>query len=314
MKNILITGISGFIGQHLVDFFYKKTGVRIFGSCLDVDEAKAKFAQKVVDISLKTDADFIQKHHIDTIIHLAGIAHDLKNTFQEKDYMDVNYMLTRALYDIFLQSEATRFIFFSSIKAAVDHTETPVDEQVIPSPVTPYGKSKRKAEEHLLSSVSEDKKTYILRPCMIYGPGNKGNLNLLYNFIRKGIPYPLGLYDNRRTFLYIENLLFAIERFMSQNIPSGIYNVSDSESVSTRELIMSISDSLGKKARILNVPRRIIQILARAGSIAGLFFNTHTLNKLTENLEVKNDKLLKAIGTELPFSTREGLIKTLKTF
>ncbi|MBV5342376.1 nucleoside-diphosphate-sugar epimerase, partial [bacterium] len=91
---------------------------------------------------------------------------------------------------------------------------------------------------------------YILRPCMIHGPGNKGNLNLLYNVVKRGIPYPLGAFENRRSFCSIDNLSFVINGLIENQVASGIYNVCDDETVSTNELIELISISLGKKSRI----------------------------------------------------------------
>ena len=117
----------------------------------------------------------------------------------------------------------------SSVKAVADEVVGVLDESVIPSPVTAYGKSKLAAEKYLLSQKpSKGKRVYILRPCMIHGPGNKGNLNLLYNFVKKGIPYPFGSFENKRSFVSIDNLCFVIKELIeNKNITSGVYNISD---------------------------------------------------------------------------------------
>ncbi|MGD4786433.1 NAD-dependent epimerase/dehydratase family protein, partial [Xanthomonas citri pv. citri] len=130
-----------------------------------------------VDYQLDDDAD--------AIIHLAGKAHDTKNTSEESDYYQINTELTKVLFDKFLQSDIKDFIFFSSVKAAADTVEGVLTEEVEPNPKTPYGDSKIKAEQYLLSQeLPSGKRVIIIRPCMIHGKGNKGNLNLLYKVVR----------------------------------------------------------------------------------------------------------------------------------
>lgn len=120
-------------------------------------------------------------------------------------------------------------------------------EDVIPTPVGPYGESKIKAEEYILNNIVDGKDFYILRPCMIHGPGNKGNLNLLYGVVSKGIPWPLGAFDNLRTLTSIENVCFTVEGLLTKSVESGIYNMGDDEPMSTNELIATICSMLGKK-------------------------------------------------------------------
>jgi nucleoside-diphosphate-sugar epimerase len=204
----------------------------------------------------------------------------------------------------------------SSVKAASDDPDGILTETVIPAPATPYGRSKLRAEAYIQSvPLPEGKSYYILRPCMIHGPGNKGNLNLLYKFVRKGIPYPLSAFDNRRSFLSVENLCFVIGALVSETgIPSGIYNVSDDEPLSTNEIVRTISASLGKKARLLPVSRQLIGFMARVGDGLHLPFTTNRLNKLVSDYVVSNSKLKMALNAELPLSSREGLLITLKSF
>tara|TARA_R110002124_G_scaffold189476_1_gene356790 strand:+ start:24911 stop:25294 length:384 start_codon:yes stop_codon:yes gene_type:complete len=122
-------------------------------------------------------------------------------------------------------------------------------EKTIPNPKTHYGIAKHQAEEYILSKkLPEGKRLYILRPCLIHGSGNKGNLNLLYKLVDKGLPWPLGAFDNKRSFLSIENLCFVIKELLGNTtIPSGAYQVADDKSLSTNELIQLLGVSLGKK-------------------------------------------------------------------
>jgi nucleoside-diphosphate-sugar epimerase len=150
---------------------------------------------------------------------------------------------------------------------------------------------------------------------MIHGPGNKGNLNLLYQFVSKGLPWPLGHFNNKRSFLSIDNLCFVIKELLETNtVPSGIYQLADDQSLSTNELIELIGLSLDKKSKIWTIPSSWIKGMARVGDVLNLPLNSERLQKLTENYEVSNDKIVKALGKKLPISSKQGLLSTLKSF
>jgi nucleoside-diphosphate-sugar epimerase len=204
----------------------------------------------------------------------------------------------------------------SSVKAVADEIDVELTEEHIPNPITHYGKSKLLAEQYILSkTIPDGKRVYILRPCMIHGPGNKGNLNLLYNIVRKGFPWPLGTFDNKRSFCSIDNLCFVInELIQNDQIPSGIYNIADDEALSTNELIKLISESEGKKAIIWNIPKIFIKFFFLFGDIFHLPFNTERLNKITQNYVVSNDKIKIEINKCLPINSKEGLLKTFNFF
>jgi nucleoside-diphosphate-sugar epimerase len=308
--NILITGIHGFVGTNLVDAL--KAEHTIYG--LDIITP-----QKEGVVSTYTWAELETIPAVDVVIHLAGKAHDTKNQTNAQVYFDINTGLTQKIYDWFLTSEAKKFIFFSSVKAAADKVVGEIlTEEIIPSPKGPYGESKIKAEKYLLSYklqvTSYEKKTYILRPCMIHGPGNKGNLNLLYKVVKKGIPYPLGAFENRRSFCSIDNLSFVISGLIEKEIASGIYNVGDDESLSTNELITLMATTMGKPSSIWKWNKALVQWVAKVGTVLHLPLNTERLQKLTENYVVSNAKIKQALGVDkLPVSAKEGLLKTLKS-
>ncbi len=252
---------------------------------------------------------------VDTIIHLAGKAHDTSNTIDSASYFEINLGLTKRIFDYFLQSNATKFIFFSSVKAVADTVGNEIlTEDVIPNPKTPYGQSKLAAEKYILSQqLPVGKKFYILRPCMIHGPGNKGNLNLLYKFVRKGIPWPLGSFENNRSFVSIGNLIFVLRLLIEKDIPSGTYNIADDESFSTNQLIRLIAESVQRKPIIWNIPAPIIRFIAKSGDLFHLPLNSERLKKLTESYVVSNTKLKSALKINtLPISVYDGLSFTLK--
>ena len=252
----------------------------------------------------------------DAIIHLAGKAHDTKNQSIAQDYFDINTGLTQKIFDFFLESSAKKFIFFSSVKAAADSVIGDIlTEEINPTPVGPYGESKIRAEEYIQKHLPQDKQVYILRPCMIHGPGNKGNLNLLYNVVKKGIPWPLGSFDNRRSFTSIDNLCYVIEGLLTQDVPSGIYHIGDDEAMSTNELIITMCEVMEKKPHIWKMNKRVMEGCVRLGTLLHLPLNTERLRKLTENYVVSNEKIKKALGIEkMPVTAKEGLVKTIKSF
>ena len=208
-----------------------------------------------------------------------------------------------------------KFVFFSTAKAAADRVEGILTEDVTPAPVGPYGESKIRAENYILAHPADGKSVYILRPCMIHGPGNKGNLNLLYNVVSKGIPWPLGAVENRRTFTSVENICFVVEGLLEKDVPSGIYNMGDDEALSTNELIGLICEVLGEKARIWRIPRGLMEAIARIGGWLHLPLNPDRMQKLTENYVSSNAKIKAALGVEtLPVPAREGLRRTIRSF
>ena len=305
---ILITGIHGFVGSNLVNALAKEH--MIYG--LDI---VAPVKEGVVKTYSWDSLDAGQVPVVDAIIHLAGKAHDTKNQAAAEVYFKVNTELTQKVYDYFLKSSARKFIFFSTAKAAADRVDGVLTEEVVPSPVGPYGESKIKAEEYILEHPDSAKQVYILRPCMIHGPGNKGNLNLLYSVVSKGIPWPLGAFENRRTFTSIDNLSFVISGLLDKDVPSGIYNMGDDEALSTNELIQVICESLGKKAHIWKLPKGLMNGVAKVGGWLHLPLDPERLRKLTENYISSNAKIKAALGVEqMPVEAREGLRRTLIAF
>ena len=312
---ILITGVHGFVGSNLVNALSKIN--LIYG--VDI------IAPMKEGVRFTFSWDYLDKEgeipEVDAIIHLAGKAHDTKNQSAADVYFKVNTDLTQKIYDYYLRSKrAKKFIFFSSVKAAADRVEGEyVDENVVPAPVGPYGESKIAAEEYIRSKEDEriklGKETYILRPCMIHGPGNKGNLNLLYNVVKKGIPWPLGAFENKRTFTSIDNLCFIINGLLAQDVESGVFNINDDEAVSTNELIEIICSAMGKKTHIWRIPRGLMESVAKIGGVLHLPLNSERLQKLTENYVSSNAKIKKALGVDkLPIRAKDGLTMTIKSF
>ncbi len=293
---IVITGISGFVGQNFSVFLKGKN-------------------EGFQGLSLRQN--WVLPNDASAIIHLAGKAHDTSNTSDAPEYFTVNRDLTIKLFNEFLKSDVKDFFYFSSVKASADTVESVLDENEIPNPQTPYGKSKLEAENYLLKqNLPSEKRLFIIRPCIIHGPGNKGNLNLLYKVVEKGIPWPLASFENKRSFLSIDNLNFLILKMLqNEKIPSGIYNFADDDAVSINELVKIISNQSDKNEKLWKISTKLIVGLAKLGDILKLPLNSERLKKLTESYVVSNKKIKNALGiSELPVSSEEGLIKTIKSF
>ena len=320
--NILITGIHGFVGSNLVVAL--KESHTLYG--LDIITPEKEGVTKTFSWKDIETISFPMQNlpKFDAIIHLAGKAHDTKNQSAAQVYFDINTGLTQKIFDFFLESSAKKFVFFSSVKAAADSVSGDIlTEDVIPAPVGPYGESKIRAEEYIFLElkrreelkVADGKQVYILRPCMIHGPGNKGNLNLLYNVVKKGIPWPLGSFENRRSFTSIDNLCYVVEGLLVKNAASGIYHMGDDEALSTNELISLMCVALGRKSHIWRMNKRMMEFCARLGTLLHLPLNTERLQKLTENYVVSNAKIKAALGIDkMPVKAEEGIVKTIKSF
>lgn len=343
--NILITGIHGFVGSNLV--IALREYHTLYGLDITAPEKEGvvkTFAWKDIE---PTSFPMQQLPKFDAIIHLAGKAHDTKNQSASQVYFDINTGLTQKIFDFFLESSAKKFIFFSSVKAAADSVVGDMlTEDVIPTPVGPYGESKIAAEsyikEHFILPTTSsgylpplnspvnrgkttspeeenvrysDKRVYILRPCMIHGPGNKGNLNLLYNVVKKDIPWPLGDFENKRSFTSIDNLCYVVEGLLTKDVASGIYHMGDDEALSTNELIALMCEAMGKEPHIWKMNRKMMEGCAGLGTLLHLPLNTERLRKLTENYVVSNEKIKLALGIDwMPVRAADGIMKTIRSF
>ena len=327
--NILITGVHGFVGSNLVKYLAKEN--TIYG--LDIvqpqkDGVMCTFSWDALDVENGLP-------EIDAIIHLAGMAHDTRNKSAADVYFKVNTGLTQKIFDWYMASPtAKKFVCFSTVKSAADRVKGEfLTEECVPTPVGPYGESKIKAEDYIIKkfapkalkrpfhnfddsdSIVSDKQVYIIRPCMIHGPGNKGNLNMLYGVVKKGIPWPLGAFENRRSFTSIGNLCVVIEGLLTKSVPSGIYHMGDDEALSTNELIEVICEAIGKKAHIWRIPKGLMNGVAKVGGWLHLPLNPLRMQKLTENYVVSNKKIKSALGIDaMPIRAKDGLIDTIRSF
>lgn len=293
---IKISGASGFIGKNLLYRLRDTQGVSL------------------------RDEDWEEQLALaDVIINLVGKAHDHKGTAKEDEYYYANVELTKRVFKNFVESPARLLIHISSL-AAVEEFESvrPLEESDECKPFSWYGKSKRKAEEWLLEqNLPNGKKLIIIRPPMVHGIGDKGNLGLLYSIISKGLPYPLASFDNKRSFISIDNFGFFIDQIIMNQakFSSGIYHVADDQYISTNEIIEIIKDVTGKNVSNLSLPRPLVRLLAKVGDMIPFPLNSKRLKKMTADLLVSNAKIKNCLDNPiLPLTAKEGLKKTIQSF
>lgn len=289
MSIIFLTGANGFVGSHIQESqYFKERRFRHF------------------------DRKNINLIDIDAIFHFAGIAHDIEGIYTKEDYLNVNFELTKRIYDEFLVSDVPLFIFLSSVKAVADKSDEALTENSHPNPQSEYGVSKLQAEQYIISkNLPFGKRFVILRPSLVYGKNNKGNLSILTKLIRITRFWPLNSFKNARSFCYIDNLCFTLKEILNNDsFRSGIYNISDNGSISTNDLVATIARLKNINFLKINIPVRIVRTVAKIGTLFNLPFNNVTLDKLTQNYIVDNNKIVKELGKSLPYSTEEGLSLT----
>jgi nucleoside-diphosphate-sugar epimerase len=281
---VYITGHTGFIGQNLSQYL----------------------GGNVVGVNLRKQQPLVFENGA-AVVHLAGKAHDLKKTSGPKEYFTVNTELAKKIFDAFLASEAGVFVFMSTIKAAEGKDVG----------ASAYSQSKYQAEAYILAQkVPPGKRVYILRPVMVHGPGNKGNLNVLFGAVKRLGVWPLAAFENQRSFVSVENLCFVIKELIDhEKVASGVYAVADEEALSTNELVALAGEATGKKVVFWKVPKGLVILLAKLGDVLPLPLNSERLEKLTENAVVNASPLLKALGIKsLPLRTLAGFKKTFESF
>ncbi|MCG2590817.1 NAD-dependent epimerase/dehydratase family protein [Rhodohalobacter sulfatireducens] len=312
-NKIVLTGVRGFVGTNLKKYLSQKTDFILVGASRDKYSLKTSSAY--LDDICSYDEIYKGTHEFDAYVHLAGKVIGVNNKGENNDFFEVNYEQTKRVFDRFANDpSAKKFIFISTIHVLTEKPQGVLDEEYKPQPFTPYGKSKFLAENYIKENCPDGKKYYILRPSMIHGPGNKGNLNLLYALISKGLPYPIGKVNNKRSFVSIENFSFIIKEILSNDINAGLYHIADDEPTYTHDLIQLIATELNMKPKIININLNLLKFAAKLGNYLPIPINEYRLQKLTGDFVVSNEKIKEEIRKPLPITATEGLRRTIKSF
>jgi len=323
---ILITGGSGFLGMHLVRFFSQK-GFRIratFNTRKPNDTTTGQVEWAKVDYISSSQAWNNLIKDVDCVIHLIGRAHVFKESGQRdlRKFREINVYPTQALAESCLHSrKIKRFVFISSVSTVCSSSTQPINELSPCRPETGYGMSKLEAE-NLLKETLQDKISWcILRPAMIYGPEDPGNMRRLIELVRMGLPLPLANVHNARSFLYIGNLLEIMAKVLDHdNAKFKTYLVSDDESISTPELIRMIAKMLNKKVLIFPFPVVILRLMGKFGSLLekkmniSIGINAYSVDRLIGSLVVDNSSIKHDLDLQMPYSFYDGIKQTLSNW
>ena len=272
---ILVTGATGFVGQHLVNaLLRKKKQVR---ACVRGRRYKSYSESPLVELSLVEDLSQVASwekalRDVTVVIHTAARVHIMEDKEADPlaEFRKVNTEGTLNLARQAAEQGVSRFIFISSIKVNGEMTSIgqPFRTTDNTIPTDPYGLSKYEAEQGLLRIASEtDMEVVIIRPPLIYGPGVKANFASMMKWVSKGVPLPLGAVYNNRSLVALENLIdFIIHCIAHPKAANEVFLVSDEEDISTTQLLKKVAKELGKKANLLPIP---VSLMSFAATLIG---------------------------------------------
>jgi len=316
LRNVLVTGASGFVGTVLCTRLVER-GYRITRALRSAAQPRADSTIACTDIvvgDIAAEAPWERAlREVDAVVHLAARTHVMHETADDPLalYRLTNVDGTRRLAQSAVRAGVQRFIFLSSVKVNCETTQgTPLNEAHLPKPDDAYGVSKLEAEHTVCESASGTQMQYvILRPPLLYGPGVKGNFLRLMRAVDRGIPLPLASIANRRSLLNVDNLVDAIIVSLEHPAAGGqLYLLADDLGVSTPSLVRAIAQPMARHARLLPCP---VSLLKMAGRITG---RAAAVSRLVDSLQIDNAKLRHELGWEPRLSLAAGLEQTARWY
>ena len=308
MKTVLVTGATGFVASHLLPVLHRQ-GCQIIAAVRNHwirDLSIPVKTNKINEIDRKTNWHSALLG-VDTVIHLAARAHILHEDIPnpEAEFLKVNTEGTANLIKQSIEAGVKHFVFISSIGAMATLSDQILTESSPCLPNTPYGLSKLKAEQALTDLTKNNSMTWtILRPTLVYGPGNPGNMERLMKLINRGFPLPFASLYNRRSFVFVGNLVDAIATCISHPKATGeTFLISDGEAVSTPELIRRIANALDQPARLFPMPPNWLERF-------GQFTGSSAIERLLGSLTVDSRKIQQTLHWQPPFTMTQGLQAT----
>jgi nucleoside-diphosphate-sugar epimerase len=304
--NILLTGATGFLGSRLATALQSKTDVRLTVTLRRTVEIDADHIIEVQGLDTSTDWSPALAYQ-QVVIHAAARAHNTKDDVVDPltEYRRVNVDGTINLARQAAAAGVKRFIFISSIKVNGEQTQPvkPFTADDIPSPEDDYGISKAEAEVALQQVADKTgMEVVIIRPPLIYGPGVKGNFFNLIKVVQKGIPLPLGVVNNQRSLVAIDNLVDLIITCIDHpSAANQVFLASDGQDLSTTELLKGVAVAMGKPSRLIPVPMSLLML------VASLLGKRAVAQRLLGSLQVDISKARDLLGWEPPISVQEGL-------
>jgi len=311
VNSIAVTGANGFVGQALcAEALVREVAVR--GIVRSTFSLLPNVNNIVVDnIDSMTDWGGGLKG-CDVVVHLAARVHVMRDTSDDSlaEFRQVNVACTEHLARSAVAAGVKRFVYVSSIKVNGEETQSgqSYSEQSIPAPQDPYGVSKWEAEQVLHQVAKETGlEVVIVRPPLVYGPDVKGNFAQMISVVAKGLPLPFASVNNKRSLIYVKNLVDALILCATHPAAAGnTYLVSDGEDVSTSDLLRKLAVAMGKKPRLFSCPVVILELAAR------VFGKSDQVGRLLGSLQVDSSKIRRELGWMPPFSMDDGLKATVK--
>lgn len=315
MMSILVTGINGFVGSYL-SMVLSDNGYSVKGTVRSHEKAASLPSTQKISLinNIGPETDWREAlKGIDVIIHLAARVHIMRETSDNplQDFRHVNAEGTRHLAQQAAEAGVKRVIFLSTIKVNGEKTITkPFTESDAPAPDDQYSISKWEAEQSLSGIANKSGLEFvIIRPPLVYGAGVKGNFQNLMKLTRKGIPLPLAGIDNKRSLVYMGNLVDAILKCIEHpSAANKTFLISDGEDLSTSELIRKLASTFDKPARLFYFPSAMLRL---AGAIVN---RKNMVSRLTNSLTVDSSKIRGELDWTPPFTVNQGLKETVEWF
>ena len=318
----LVTGATGFLGAHLCSTLVAR-GARVRGMIHREAHGLLQAGVEMAAVTDLLDRDGVRRalDGVATVVHFAARVHAVG----ELDggalaaYRRVNVEGTRTLLEESVRAGVRHLVFASSVKAVGEANTATWSESEVPHPSTPYGISKLEAERVVADATTSGLHALTLRLPLVYGPGVKANMRRLFVMVDRGVPLPLGGFVNRRSFVYVGNVVAAIDAVLATPATSGeTFFVTDGQDISTPDLIRAIAQSLGRPTRLIAAPVPMLRFLARAGDRMAPFvpwpLTTRMLDGLLGSLTVSDHKIRAITGFVPPYKMRDGLALTAAWF
>jgi len=311
---VLVTGANGFVGSALCSLLVQR-GYAVRRCTRRTSESsaapQAATTVSVGEVGPKTDWTTAVEG-IDVVVHLAARVHVLTDTATDAlaEYRRVNVEGTRSLAAASLRGGVKRMVFLSSAKVHGERSVRPFSERDAPHPEDAYAVSKLEAEEGLKATLAQGQTRWaILRPPLVYGPEVRANFLRLLRTVARGVPLPLTRIDNRRSLVYIGNLVDAIEASIQREAADGnTWLVSDGEDLSTPELVRRLARALNKPTRLASVPVRLLRF---AGMLSG---RSAAVDRLVDSLQVDSTAIRLGLRWTPPYTVDQGLLETARWF
>jgi nucleoside-diphosphate-sugar epimerase len=308
-RTILVTGATGFVGRALLprlvsDGWRVRAAVRVSSPAMPAGVE----AMEVGDIGPDTGWHEALAG-VDAVVHLAARAHVLDESSPDAFalYRAVNALGALKLAEAAAAAGVRRFVFLSSVRVhGARSAGAPFTESSPLAAEDPYGQSKIEAESGLAQIARATQlEPVVLRPPLVYGAGARGNFARLVRLVGQGMPLPLASVRNRRSLIYVGNLVDAIVRSLEHPAATGrTFLVSDGEDISTPELVRRIARALGRPARLIPVPPALLRF---GGALAG---RKDDVARLLDDLAVDSSHIRTTLAWTPPYTLDQGLAET----